>query len=588
MTISKCLVPALCALLFTGCGDDDINSGSYTPPNEYEFSSRNDEVLKSTVSNEIPVLHYLMLNELNEFMNNTNIIGLLSGIDALSRMNVIFKAGTTTSESGRSLSGYNIYTNSVITPTPINLQIDETLLQTNYSGLNLSTNIANFVSSDDRPLPFSTSIEIDVNGVPITTDVTNFVGWPVLDGVEDANEMPLKLLEAWLSEIGILLTDADTGNSTINNSGVHLDQLVNTFIQGSVFYSRMSQFNLVANKGLLKQNTSAFNIELVEEQLRNLEEKKASLEQLESIIEELEIKLDEQLATWLVADPDADPNLGIGYYNSLIQYGPLSLATAYFQSSTDLANRDANKVQREEAVVEAEESVDELLPYTDLANNWDEAFGYFGASRSYGIHTDSEIVTKTYDDVNTDGFIDAFTEVSYGYSVLASQRDADAELGNTDFSGNIWNAFLMGRKIIEVNKGRETVEFVGYHNDLTVQADIILENLEKVIAASIIHNINKTVSSIDDALLDGDLSEFDSLEFDYYQNWSSLKGMSSTLQFNDKPTITKENLIAVSDYIGDLPIVEGQNYAARKFDLEAARDIIRDTYGFAEANAAAW
>ncbi len=620
MTISKSLAPALCALLIVGCGDDDVNEANYTAPLEYEFSSRTNADFGSSVSSKISVVHTLMVNELIEFINSSDVSGLASGASALLRIKQVFEVGTITPDEGldTSLGHTNIYTGQVATPTPINFFAGQPLLQENFADLidsprNISTSLSRFVSSSSRALPFTKLAELDLSGTVVDIVVGDFIGWPLLGDAINGNNMPLKLLNEWFEEVSVLMTDEDLSTSTISSNGIHLDELIYNLTLGSVHYSSISQFNLVSSKGLLKQNAEAFNLNEVEIQLSEVKSAEDAVNRAQDLVSASKITLEKSLIEWQKKDAKADPLLGLEYYQDLPLYGPLSLAETYFSLVEQVIIREKNNVSAVEGLAKAEGEVDPLQPYTDLENNWDEAFGYFGAARSYGLRNDSEISTKSYyDDFAADGVIDAFTEVNFGYAILASKRDAGAALANTDFSGNIWNAFLMGRQIIQQNHGREAIEDVGYHNELKAQADIIIENLEKVIAASVIHNINATIADINSVLGESevvpegvDLSEFDSVSFSYYKNWSKLKGMALTLQFNDNPTISKENLVKVHELIGELPrpgeslteeVVDAgeeaapivNNYAARRYDLKTARDIIRDTYGFAEANAAAW
>jgi hypothetical protein len=643
MTISKSLAPALCALLIVGCGDDDVNEANYTAPLEYDFSSRTNTEFGSSVSNTVPVIQALMANELMAFIGSPDISGLSSGSIALARLNQIFKVGTVipVEDADISLGNYDVYRGVLASSTPINLNTEFPLLQEFFGDLHdpvkidldgsryteveadedidfdlnliMPTNLSGFVSSLSRPLPFTTMTNIDVNGTSFEIEVGDFIGWPIIGDVNNGNSMPLKLLDSWLEEVSVLMTDDDLSSASTNDSGIHLNELISHLILGAVNYSSISQFNLISDKGLIKQNSKALNISEVTVQENNLKEAEAGLERIDKLIESSEEDLIADFESWKAQDPEANPLNELIYYTSKAYYGPLSLAEAYFDTVETIEIRVKSKLEAEKRLVKTEALIDNILPFTDLANNWDEAFGYFGASRSYGLHSDLEIAEKPYfDDVEADGVIDAFTEMNFGYAVLASQRDAGAALANTDFSGNIWNAFLMGRQIIQQNHGREAIEDVGYHNELKAQADIVVENLEKVIAASVIHNINATIADINSVLGESevvpegvDLSEFDSVSFSYYKNWSKLKGMTLTLQFNDNPTISKENLVKVHELIGELPrpgeslteeVVDAgeeaapivNNYAARRYDLKTARDIIRDTYGFAEANAAAW
>ena len=591
MTLFKKLAPLMCALLVVGCGDDNASDPVYTPPSEYTFTSRTNTDFNSSVSNEAPVVHALMLNELVEFMNSDSVAGLDAPSTALLRANRIYSTGTVPPDEGAdfSLGKSDVYTGLSSSATDIRFEQNSTfpLQQTDFSQIEIETSLSASMSLSSRSLPYTRVADIDVDGTVFQLEVGDFIGWVLLDEVENGNNMPSALISQWLEEASIAIT-ADSP-SAINDTGMHTDQLVKHLILGTINYSIINQSHLASNSGLLKQNTVAFNLAEVEQQLADVETAEAALERIEELLVSSNEKLDAALVEWTAADPNADPALGLSYYEGLISYGPLSKAEKYYGLIEEVSAREKSKAESETNLEEEQEKVEPLLPYTDLAHSWDEAFGYFGAARNYGAYSDEAIVEYVaFDDNASPGLIDVFSELNHSYAIMAAERDLAAS--NVDYSGTIWNAFLLGREIIQQNHGRTAIENVGYHKELKVQADIIKSTLEKVIASTVIHYTNQVIESIEN-------NETTSFADSYYQNWSALKGIALTLQFNDAPTISKEEdiesgtpkgLRELHDLIGDAPVALGGNFAAQAFDLGEAKDILQKAYNFAPANVEAW
>ena len=588
MTLFKNLAPLTCALLVVGCGDDNASPSEYFPPSEYVFDSRTNLELSSSVSNHASKTQFLLKEDLLTLIRSSGIKSLSSAQAVVDRLERVFDDGV------EALQTYDIYTGSVITPTPISLSLDSgyTLLIDDYSEINTETNLFDSLpsESEDRQLPNTILIEVEEEGDVTEELVGEFIGWPMIADVVDGDEMAGEIVGDLFAKIGEMSVDGDDATGYISEDGIHYDLLLDQFLLGAINYSLINQYNLIADKGLLSQNADPVNLSTILEQEADVEAKEALLEGAKTDLETVQESQETALNDWVEADPVlADPTKDLEFYTALFQYEYMSLAESYYDA-VDLSIDQQNKVELlESRLEEAKEKVEAHLPYTLLANVWDESFGYFGAARNYGLYTDSEIASKPDYDENGDGFIDVYTELNTAFAVLASERDAGAALGNTDFSGNIWNAFLFGREIIQHNHGREPKEFVGYHNELKIQADIIIENLEKVLAASVIHNINKTIGNIDEALIDGNASEFDSNDYSYFKSWSTLKGMALGLQFNDAPIISKADLVALHEKIGESPTPENNNlYGSRKFNLQEARDILQQAYGFDAANVEAW
>jgi hypothetical protein len=89
---------------------------------------------------------------------------------------------------------------------------------------------------------------------------------------------------------------------------------------------------------------------------------------------------------------------------------------------------------------------------TAMAHNWDEAFGYFGASRNYLKQTTEQRRISAGVDVDGDGKIDPATERTVYHARYAATADfldtTYTNKGKQDFGNKIMQAFIDGRVAI--------------------------------------------------------------------------------------------------------------------------------------------
>ncbi|HET6512562.1 MAG TPA: DUF4856 domain-containing protein [Candidatus Kapabacteria bacterium] len=92
---------------------------------------------------------------------------------------------------------------------------------------------------------------------------------------------------------------------------------------------------------------------------------------------------------------------------------------------------------------------------TAMAHNWDEAFGYFGASQNYLTQTTEQRRIAAGIDVNSDGKIDPATERTVYHARYAATADFTdttyTNKGKQDFGNKIMQAFIDGREAIAKN-----------------------------------------------------------------------------------------------------------------------------------------
>ncbi|MCA9665160.1 MAG: DUF4856 domain-containing protein [Myxococcales bacterium] len=222
-------------------------------------------------------------------------------------------------------------------------------------------------------------------------------------------------------------------------------------------------------------------------------------------------------------------------------------------------------------------------PYTALEHAWDEGFGYFGAAHDYSAYTDEEIAgaggrdgyKNGWYDSDADGKVDLGREINWGASVNAGKRDLGAK-AKTDFSKQAFEAFVAGRHLIRSIDGAPSSAQLDM---LRGYRDAALGAWEKAIAATAVHYINDVLQ---------DMAKFGNTDYSFASHaghWSELKGFTLSLQFNPRSPLTAAKLGELHQKIGDKPVLPGaSNVAEYKTALLAARDILKDAYGFDAQN----
>ena len=216
-------------------------------------------------------------------------------------------------------------------------------------------------------------------------------------------------------------------------------------------------------------------------------------------------------------------------------------------------------------------------PYTAMEHGWDEAFGYFGAARDYSRYTDAQLAGSVDDftfDSNSDGSIDFKSEYNFGLSRNAGKRDKGGS--GVDFTQEIFSAFLAGRTAI-TNQG-SVAEISAYRQTAA-------NGMEKVIAATVVHYINDTLS---------DMSKLGTGEeniANLNKHWAEMKGYTVALQYNPFRLITDGQLAELHGIMGKAPIYDGPGsnaYNTQVNNYKRAKDVMQAAYGFSNANMENW
>jgi hypothetical protein len=222
-------------------------------------------------------------------------------------------------------------------------------------------------------------------------------------------------------------------------------------------------------------------------------------------------------------------------------------------------------------------------PFTVLQHHWDEAFGYFGASRDYGHYHDGEIAQgysrDSFDEENYGTFdkeISLEREKNFALAVNAGKRDVGAKDGQVDFSKTIFDSFLQGRHLIQ----NKPVGYLNYAQALSVVASV---EWEKVIAASTIHYINEVLA---------DYNKYGSNKFKFTnlaKHFSEMKGFALAPQFSTKSPMSSQQFEVLHNLLGDKPILPGQTAAEDYQDkLLQARELFKLVYDFSQTNVENW
>jgi hypothetical protein len=215
--------------------------------------------------------------------------------------------------------------------------------------------------------------------------------------------------------------------------------------------------------------------------------------------------------------------------------------------------------------------------YTEMEHVWDEAFGYFGASRDYNTnYTDDELIVAatTFKDANGDGKIDFRSE--YNFSMMGRYvARRDRGLSGQDWSGDAFKAFVKGRALISAKKSVDSI---------AAQRAIIAEIWDKTYASNVVTYIRAVKAAL------ADTSAFTpARKAGLGAAWGELKAFAINLQFSPYKKATDAQIAQLHDLIGDRP-VRGEGQAAYVARLDEALALVKSIYGFSDAqmNADSW
>lgn len=219
--------------------------------------------------------------------------------------------------------------------------------------------------------------------------------------------------------------------------------------------------------------------------------------------------------------------------------------------------------------------------YTDLEHSWDESFGYFGASVDYntGYLDDVDRIEHPFFDSDSDGVISFNSEYIFNNALLAAHRDSGAMDESVNFTKTIFDAYIEGRTLIHNQEPRDKI---------LAQGQIITNNWEKVIAATIIHNINKLDNEMSDLELSSGPLSLTSIKYNKY--WSRMRALTISLQYNSNKLISDADLLMVVDLMGESPLYPSNDlFSTYQITLtETIKNILKSAYNFSDTSIRDW
>ena len=251
--------------------------------------------------------------------------------------------------------------------------------------------------------------------------------------------------------------------------------------------------------------------------------------------------------------------------------------------------------------------------YTGAEHKFDEAFGYYGATRNMNEYSDDEAAAKGgrdgwsggYHDTNGDGQIDVRSEVVLGHAQNCAKRDRGSN-GSTNYSKEAMDAFLLGRQIVSnaaTSAALDDEPLTALYDQIAIAAKV----WEKCIAATVVHYINDVDADMGmyQAPNFADLANFKNVA----KHWGEMKGFALGLQFSpfspfrdgSATGIDLDDLKRVHTLMGDAPVLADGSQGgvaaaddaqsaidAYRSDLMEARDILKQAYGFDSTVVESW
>jgi len=222
---------------------------------------------------------------------------------------------------------------------------------------------------------------------------------------------------------------------------------------------------------------------------------------------------------------------------------------------------------------------------TEMEEAWDMAFGYFGAARAYDDFGDGDLastgagsVLPFVQDADEDGKIDFRSEYNFSFARLAGARDLGSN-GLTDFTQDIFDAWLLGRAAMAIGPGEE--------ESIIAARDQILITWEQIAAATLVHHLNQVLEH---------LQAFDTPSFElesYRSDWAAMLGYGRMLGYASQGSMGGAtavqadilNLLGESPFTGSAGSSAWSDYIVA---LEQVRSTVGMRMGFGEGLLEGW
>ena len=125
----------------------------------------------------------------------------------------------------------------------------------------------------------------------------------------------------------------------------------------------------------------------------------------------------------------------------------------------------------------------------------------------------------------------------------------------------------------------------GSASDIAAQREVAANGMEKVIAATVVHYINDTLSDM--AALGTD----DENRVNLNKHWAEMKGFTVALQYSPFRLISQGQLEELHGIMGPAPSYEAPGsdaYDGIVSSYMRAKDVLQEAYGFSADNMANW
>ena len=284
--------------------------------------------------------------------------------------------------------------------------------------------------------------------------------------------------------------------------------------------------------------------------------------------------------------PDTDDPGTLRTADQLIRYY-LDQATETSPNGVDFSQLSEKGVAGALSFYEGAEILNDFAEDGSVASNpaaaWNEAFGHFGAPRDFPAfldYTNPEglVGGSSFQDRNGDNVVDLVSEAVYIWAGYTAERAAAAEGTGSpnDFARRAFEAFRQGR--VDIDNG----------TDPSDHAAAALNAWDATVATNVIHYINGMQGALEP--VEGEITAEKLADPAGFQDsWGETKAFVWTLQFNETGPLGDAELRTIHDRIGnDPPYSEGMNASTYTDELTTVKETLRNAYGFAPENVAAW
>lgn len=202
-----------------------------------------------------------------------------------------------------------------------------------------------------------------------------------------------------------------------------------------------------------------------------------------------------------------------------------------------------------------------------IEKNWDQAFGYFGASRELNPDT---LATPDKTESNL------FSDTNYQFSEIAIYLEENSPLNDITFASKTFKTFLLGRHLIQDRLDDKQV------TNIETQAQIILSEWEHIIVAQIIRKMREI--TIFAPLID--LS--DEFKKAYSKSWSEMKGLLIGLQYNPYSLLSYDEQIEIHKKIPSTVFMTSTSVSTFLKNMKEVSDLFQERFNITDRNAGAW